>query len=166
MNTVLKTPSKYLYKCQPSLKQPLIDFRSDTFTKPTREMLQFAIDAPVGDDVFNEDPTVNQLQSIMSQLCGKEQALYMVSGAMSNQVAIQSLLKTIPASVVCDKQAHVYKYEAGGISYHTGAHVIPIITNNGLTLDLIEKDIILDDDIHHAPTRLICMENSLNGTVI
>ena len=128
-------------------------------------MLNFAIDAPVGDDVFGEDPTVLELQSTMAQLCGKEAALYLVSGAMSNQVAVQSHMKTVPASVICDKSAHVFKYEAGGISYHTGAHVIPIISKAHLTLKDVQENIILDDDIHHAPTKLICLENSLNGTV-
>ena len=163
MTNILKNG---IYKSKSHANLPFIDFRSDTFTKPTLQMLQYAIEQPVGDDVFDEDPTVFKLQSRMAEICGKEASLYMASGSMSNQVAIQTHIKTVPASVICDKNGHVYKYEAGGIGYHTGAQVIPIKPKKHLNLLDIKNEIILDEDIHLCPTKLICLENSLNGTVL
>ncbi|KAJ3090981.1 Threonine aldolase [Quaeritorhiza haematococci] len=147
-------------------KQHKYDFRSDTFTVPTREMREAMMNAEVGDDVFEEDPTVKKLQEHVANLTGKEGALYCCSATMTNQLAIRSHLTSPPYSVLCDARAHINNYEAGGVSYHTGATIIPVRPRQGsyhLTVEDVEKNLVVDDDIHHAPTRLIVLENTLNG---
>lgn len=146
---------------------PVIDFRSDTVTIPSPAMIQSMSLAQVGDDVYGEDTSVNSLQSDICTLSGKESALFVVSGTMSNQIAIQSHLSNPPYSVICDSKSHVYCYEASGVSFHTGAMVHPISASSFLTAQDIEKHLIPDDDdVHHAPTKLICLENTLNGTIL
>jgi threonine aldolase len=99
-----------------------MDYRSDTFTKPTPAMLEAMLQADTGDDVFGEDPSVNKLEAIMSALFGMEAALYCPSGTMSNQVAIK--VHTRPGDeVICSTLAHVYIYEGGGIAFNAGAQV-------------------------------------------
>ena len=100
----------------------IIDLRSDTVTKPTAAMLEAMMKAPVGDDVFGEDPSVNQLEANAADMFGMEAALYCPTGTMSNQVAIK--VHTQPGDeVICDKTAHVYQYEGGGIAFNHHAHV-------------------------------------------
>ena len=92
-----------------------IDLRSDTFTKPTKAMLEAMMNAEVGDDVFNEEPTVNALEEKTAKLFGKEAALFCPSGTMTNQIAIK--VHTQPGDeILCDATAHIYNYEGGGIS--------------------------------------------------
>ena len=92
-----------------------IDLRSDTVTLPTPEMLQAMISSPLGDDVFQEDPTVNGLESEMASYFGKEAALFCASGTQTNQIAI--MVHTQPGGeVVCHAESHIYKYEGGGIA--------------------------------------------------
>ncbi|KAJ3367896.1 Threonine aldolase, partial [Kappamyces sp. JEL0680] len=146
----------------------LADYRSDTVTKPTPEMLAAMTSALVGDDVFSDDPTVKELEERVAALAGKEAGLFCSSGTLSNQLAIRTHLKQPPYSVLCDKRAHVNSYEAGGIAFHCGAAVITAQPNPGkdyLTADVIQREMILDDDIHHAPTALVCLENTMNGQV-
>ena len=144
------------------IQKNLVDFRSDTVTIPSPQMIHAMSVAVVGDDVYGEDVSVNSLQSESSQLSGKESALFLVSGTMSNQIAIQAHLSNPPYSVVCDYKSHVYNYEASGISFHTGALVLPC---HSTALE-IEKVLVTDDDVHHAPTKLLCLENTLNGTIL
>ena len=102
-----------------------MDFRSDTFTQPTPAMLEAMLKAPVGDDVFGEDPSVNELEARMSALFGMEAAVYCPSGTMSNQVAIN--VHTRPGDeVICSSLAHVYIYEGGGIAFNSGAQTRPL----------------------------------------
>ena len=108
----------------------MIDFRSDTFTKPTEAMLQAMFNAEVGDDVFEEDPTVNKLQSMLAEMFGMEAGLFCASGTMTNQIAIKC--HTQPGDeVVCDKLSHVYIYEGGGFAFNSGCEVKPINGNLG-----------------------------------
>ncbi|KAJ3315499.1 Threonine aldolase [Boothiomyces sp. JEL0838] len=141
------------------------DFRSDTVTKPTADMIRVMTEAAVGDDVLDGDPTVVQLEQQVAQLTGKESALFVTSGTLSNQLAILTHLNNAPQSLICDKQAHINQYEAGAIAFHSRAHTIPIQTDDYITLQDIKREIVLDDDIHHARTRLICLENTLNGQI-
>ena len=98
----------------------MIDFRSDTVTKPGKEMLEFMFQAELGDDVFEEDPTVNALQNYAADLFGKEDALFCSSGTQTNQIAIN--LHTTPGGeVICHKDSHIFKYEGGGIAKNSGA---------------------------------------------
>ena len=100
----------------------MIDYRSDTFTKPTPAMLQAMFNAEVGDDVFGEDPSVNNLEQMAASMFGMENALFCPSGTMTNQVAIKC--HTQPGDeVICDKMSHVYIYEGGGIAFNSGCQV-------------------------------------------
>ena len=99
-----------------------IDLRSDTVTKPTTAMLEAMFSAKVGDDVFNEDPTIIELEQKAATLFGKEAALFCPSGTMTNQIAIK--VHTKPGDeIICDQTAHVYNYEGGGIGFNSGCSV-------------------------------------------
>src|ERR1043165_5731230 len=99
-----------------------IDFRSDTVTKPSAAMLEAMFRAKIGDDVFGEDPSINELESLATDMFGMEAALFCPSGTMTNQIAIKC--HTQPGDeVVCDESAHVYQYEGGGIAFNAGASV-------------------------------------------
>ncbi|MBZ5856276.1 low-specificity L-threonine aldolase [Flavihumibacter profundi] len=138
-----------------------IELRSDTFTKPTPAMLEAMFHAQVGDDVFREDPSVNELEAGAAALFGKEAALYCPTGTMSNQVAIK--VHTQPGDeVICEQQAHVYIYEGGGIAFNSGAQVKALPGNYGrITADQV-AGAINPDDIHKAKTSLVCLENTSN----
>ncbi|KAF9451788.1 threonine aldolase [Macrolepiota fuliginosa MF-IS2] len=141
-------------------------FISDTVTVPTEEMYTYATLATLGDDVYFE-PSTAALEAHIAQLAGKEAALFMPSGTQSNQIALRTHLKQPPYSVVCDKRAHIFKYEAGGAAFNSNAHVVPITPANGhhLTLEEVQENVILGTDIHIAPTELVALENTLNGTI-
>jgi len=141
-------------------------FISDTITVPTKEMHEYAIQASLGDAVYFEPSTV-ALEAHMAKLTGKEAALFMPSGTMSNQIALRSHLKQPPYSVLCDYRAHINKYEAGGAAFHSGAHTIAVIPSNGhhLTLEDIQAFNVIGDDVHMAPTQIIELENTLNGNI-
>jgi threonine aldolase len=139
----------------------MIDFRSDTFTKPTAGMLAAMIQAPVGDDVFGEDPSVNALEAKMAALFHQEAALFCPTGTMSNQIAIKC--HTQPGDeVICEKQAHVYIYEGGGIAFHSGAQVKAIEGELGQIKAAQIVECINPDDVHKARTSLVCIENTSN----
>ncbi|KAI9926471.1 hypothetical protein ASPWEDRAFT_45425 [Aspergillus wentii DTO 134E9] len=144
------------------------DMRSDTMTKPTPAMLEAICQTTLLDDVFNEDPVTNSLQQYVADRAKHEDALLVMSGTMGNQVAIRTHLVQPPYSVICDQRSHIICYEAGGVSAWTGAMVQPIAPKNGtyLTLEDIQKYAVLDDDIHHCPTKLISLENTLDGMVM
>lgn len=139
----------------------MTDLRSDTVTKPTPEMLQAMLSAPLGDDVFNEDPTVNALQDYAAQLFGMEAALFCSSGTQTNQIGIK--LHTQPGDeVICDALAHVYLYEGGGIAFNSGASVRLINSERGMfTAEDVLRN-INDDNVHFPATRLVCIENTVN----
>lgn len=144
------------------------DFRSDTITIPTDSMLVAGIQASRGDDVYHDDEATAALEKRIAKLTGKEAALFVVSGTMSNQLAIRSTLAQPPHSVITDHRAHVHQMEAGGIALFSQATTHALAPKNGHHLTL-EDDILpnlqLGNDIHTAPTRLICLENTLAGTV-
>src|SRR5215472_10722483 len=107
-----------------------IDLRSDTVTRPTPAMLEAMMTARVGDDVFGEDPTINTLEAMAARMFGMEAALYCPSGTMSNQIAIKC--HTQPGDeVICEKSAHVYVYEGGGIAFNSGSQVRALEGNLG-----------------------------------
>ena len=137
-------------------------------TKPTPAMLNAICQTTLLDDVFSEDPTTNELQKYVAERTGHEDALMVLSGTMGNQVAIRSHLAQPPYAVLCDHRAHIICYEAGGVSAWTGATVQTVVPKNGihLTLEDIQKYAVLDDDIHHCPTKLISLENTLDGMVM
>ena len=139
----------------------IIDFRSDTFTKPTAAMLNAMFTAEVGDDVFCEDPTVNRLEEMTAAKFGMEAALYCPSGTMSNQIGIKC--HTQPGNeVICEKLSHVYIYEGGGIAFNSGCQVHAIDGIRGhITAEQI-KAAINPDDVHKPKTSLVSLENTGN----
>ncbi len=139
----------------------MIDFRSDTFTKPGEAMLESMFSATVGDDVFGEDPTVNQLEQMGASLFEMEAGLFCPSGTMTNQIAIKC--HTQPGDeIICERLSHVYIYEGGGIAFNSGCQVKPLEGDRGrISADLV-KSAINPDDIHKAVTRLVSLENSAN----
>ncbi|KAJ7783539.1 pyridoxal phosphate-dependent transferase [Mycena maculata] len=141
-------------------------FISDTITVPTKEMYEYAALATVGDDVYFE-PSTKALETHMAQITGKEAALFVPSGTASNQIALRTHLLQPPYTVLCDHRAHIHKYEAGGAAFHSGAAVTAVIPSNGhhLTLEDISENMILGSDTHMAPTEVVALENTLNGTI-
>ncbi|GJJ69924.1 threonine aldolase [Entomortierella parvispora] len=147
---------------------PYSDFRSDTATAPTPEMFAAMMKSSLGDDVYNEDDSVKKLERYVAMICGHEAALFCASGTMSNQLALRTHLNNPPQSAMVDIRSHVFNYEAGGISFHSQAAVYPVMPSNGrfLTAEDVAARLILDVDVHYAPTRVISLENTLNGTVM
>ncbi|WP_396138621.1 threonine aldolase family protein [Flavobacterium sp.] len=139
-----------------------INLVSDTVTKPSVEMLNVMFNAKVGDDVYKQDPTVNELEETLADLFGMEAALFFPSGTMANQTAIK--LHTQPGEqVICDKYSHIYHYEGGGASFNSGVSCCLVDGKRGMiTADLV-KNAINDPDFYHAPlTSLVSIENTTN----
>ncbi|MEY4629646.1 MAG: hypothetical protein RLZZ595_1972 [Bacteroidota bacterium] len=139
----------------------IIDFRSDTVTKPTQPMLAAMHNAQVGDDVFGEDPSINALEEYAAHLFGMEKAIFCPSGTMTNQIAIKC--HTQPGDeVICDELSHVYQYEGGGIAFNSGASVKLLQGDRGrITASLVEQN-IQPDDIHRPVSSLVVVENTSN----
>ena len=139
----------------------MIDFRSDTFTKPGPGMLDAMFNAKVGDDVFGEDPTVNKLETMTAELFNMEEALFCPSGTMTNQIAIKC--HTQPGDeVICDRVSHIYIYEGGGIAFNSGAQVHPLHGERGRISAESVLGALNPDDIHKPISRLISLENTAN----
>lgn len=139
----------------------IVDLRSDTVTKPTPAMLEVMMAAKVGDDVFEEDETVLQLEKKAAAMFGKEAGLFCPSGTMANQISIKCHVQ--PANeVICDISAHVYNYEGGGIAFHSGASVRLIHGNRGVFSAQDVINAIQPDNIHYPVSKLVCIENTCN----
>ena len=139
----------------------MIDYRSDTFTKPTPGMLQAMFTAEVGDDVFGEDPSVNKLESLSAGMFGMEAGLFCPSGTMTNQIAIKC--HTQPGDeVICDKLSHVYIYEGGGIAFNSGAQVKALDGERGRVTAEQVLEAINPEDVHKPHTSLVSLENTAN----
>ncbi|TWT99200.1 L-allo-threonine aldolase [Botrimarina colliarenosi] len=139
----------------------MIDLRSDTVTRPTAAMRQAMAAAPVGDDVFGEDPTVQQLEERTAELLGKEAALFVSSGTMSNQLGVR--VHCQPGDeFLCDADCHIYYYEQAAYAQLWGVAAHPLSSDGGLpaieTLDLAVRP----DNLHYARTRLLTLENTHN----
>ena len=139
-----------------------IDLRSDTVTLPPRSMLDAIASAHLGDDVFQEDPTINKLESLAAETMGKEAGLLVPSGTMANLTSILSHCDR-GSEVILGDQAHTFMYEAGGISAFGGIHSRQISNQPDGTLKLEDiEGAIRQDNVHFPPTRLICLENTHN----
>ena len=139
----------------------IADLRSDTLTKPGKEMLIAMMNAAVGDDVFGEDPSINNLQEMMAKMFGYEDALFVPSGTMANQIAIK--VHTQPGDeVICDKLSHVYNYEGGGIAFNSGASVKLLDGKNGRFTAGDVEVAILDNQPYLANSSLVVIENTVN----
>ncbi|ROP59034.1 L-threonine aldolase [Enterobacter sp. BIGb0383] len=144
----------------------MIDLRSDTVTRPDRAMLDAMMSAPVGDDVYGDDPTVNELQRYAAELAGKEAALFLPTGTQANLVALLSHCERGEEYIV-GQGAHNYLYEAGGAAVLGSIQPQPIdaAVDATLPLDKVAAK-IKPDDIHFARTRLLSLENTHNGKVL
>jgi len=139
----------------------MIDFRSDTVTMPTPGMLDFMHSAPVGDDVFGEDPSINSLERITAAKFGMEAGLFCPSGTMTNQLAIKTHTQA-GDEVICDELSHIYQYEGGGIAFNSGCSVKLLHGDRGrITADQILAG-INPEDVHKPITSLISLENTSN----
>ena len=139
----------------------IIDLRSDTVTKPTKGMLEAMMHAQVGDDVFSEDPTVNQLEERLATMFGKKRAVFFPSGTMANQTAIK--LHTNPSEqVICDKYAHIYNYESGGASFNSGVSCRLLDGNRGMFTASQVLEAINPDAFYYSQTSLVEIENTTN----
>jgi len=139
----------------------LIDLRSDTVTRPTPGMLDAMMQAPVGDDVFGEDPSLNRLEAITAELFGMEAALFCPSGTQTNQVAIHC--HTRPGDeIICDALSHIYQYEGGGMAFNSGCQPKLIQGNRGrINAKQVEESINPQHD-YKAFSRLVSLENTTN----
>ncbi len=140
----------------------VIDLRSDTITLPTDEMRRAMYEAELGDDVHQEDPTVNRLEEISARLMGKEAALFTASGTMSNLIAVLS--QTRPGDeIIAGSEAHMLWYEVGGASALGGVVIrtVPNDEDGRVDPDAVKRA-IRPKEIHHPPTTLLCLENTHN----
>jgi threonine aldolase len=140
----------------------IVDLRSDTVTKPTVEMIEAMAKAEVGDDVYGEDPTINQLQDIAAEKMGKAAGLFVPSGTMGNLIAVMVHCQRGDEAIMGDK-GHTFSFEAGGISALGGVfpHTLPNQADGTLKIDDI-LGAIRPDDIHHPVSRLVILENTQN----
>ena len=140
----------------------MIDFRSDTVTKPTPAMMEAMMNAPVGDDVFVEDPTINELERFSAEMFGMEAGIFCPSGTMTNQIAIK--VHTNPGDeVICSRESHIYCYEGGGIAVNSGISARLIEGKSGMiTAADVANNFNNPEDIHFPLTRLVSLENTSN----
>mgnify|MGYP006271368835 CR=1 FL=1 len=139
----------------------MIDLRSDTVTRPSSAMRQAMMDAPVGDDVYGEDPTVNQLQEEVAALLGKDAALFVPSGTMANQIALHVL--TDPGDeVIVDATSHIYNYETGAAGVLSGIQLHPVSTPHGLLSPDDVAAAVRPEGAVFARSRLLAVENTAN----
>ena len=139
----------------------MIDYRSDTVTRPTPGMLEAMNQAVVGDDVFSEDPSINRLEKMSAALFGMPAALFCPSGTMTNQIAIKC--HTQPGDeLICDSMSHIYQYEGGGIAFNSGVSVRLVQGDRGrITAEQVMES-INPIDVHKANTSLVSLENTAN----
>ncbi len=144
----------------------MIDLRSDTVTRPTAAMREAMHAAPVGDDVYGEDPTVNRLEAQIAHMLGKPAALFVPSGTQSNLIALLTHCQR-GDEYVAGAEAHTYKFEGGGGAVLGGIQpqTLAFAADGSLPLDQVEA-VLKPDDFHFARTRLVCLENTHGGVVV
>ncbi|WP_345952750.1 GntG family PLP-dependent aldolase [Mucilaginibacter sp. PAMB04168] len=139
-----------------------VDLRSDTVTKPTPGMLEAMWSAKVGDDVFGEDESVNELEAKAAAMFGMEAAIFCPSGTMTNQIAIKCFTQPLD-ELIADQTAHVYRYEGGGIAFNSAVSTRLLNGYRGiLTAEMIEPEINAVGNIHYPNTSLVVLENTVN----
>ena len=144
------------------MTKKFIDLRSDTVTKPSTAMKQFMFEAKLGDDVFEEDPTVQELENYAARLFGKEAGLFCSSGTQTNQIAINIYCRP-GDEVICAKDAHIYKYEGGGIAKNSGSSVQLLEGNRGrISLEEVRSAIKDPENPHYPLTALVALEDTMN----
>lgn len=138
-----------------------IDLRSDTVTRPTPAMLEAMLSAKVGDDVYGEDETVNLLEQRTAQMFGMEAGLFCASGTMTNQIGIKALTQPND-EIICDKLAHIYNYEGGGLASNSLLSVRLVEGNRGIISPQQIEENINQDNIHYPRTSIVALENTVN----
>jgi len=139
----------------------LLDFRSDTVTRPTPEMRRAMAEAEVGDDVFGEDPSVIRLQERVAELLDKEAAIYVPSGTMSNLIGVRVHCRP-GDEMICESNCHIYVYEQAGYAQLSGIAARPIEGDFGVLRPEQLEGAIRPDNVHFVRTRLVCLENTHN----
>ena len=139
----------------------MIDLRSDTVTRPTEGMRRAMLEAPVGDDVFGEDPTVDRLESYVADLLGKEAALYAPSGTMTNQIGVH-VSTNRGEEVLLHEGSHIFVYEAGAPALLSGVQLRMLPGENGVLDPDTVRAAIRPEDVHFPRSRLLCLENTHN----
>ena len=137
----------------------MIDIRSDTVTKPTNAMRKAMAEAEVGDDVYDDDPTVNKLEKLGARLLGKEAALFVPSGTFGNQLALFTWCRR-GTEVLLGEESHIIQHEAGAASIIAGVQTRPVSAPNGILPIKALRDRLRKQDLHMPPTSLICIENA------
>jgi threonine aldolase len=140
----------------------LIDLRSDTVTRPTQAMRRAMLEAPVGDDVFGDDPTVNRLEEYVASLLGKEAALYCPSGTMTNQIALY-VATDRGDEVILHEDAHIFNYEAGAPALLSGVQVRPVPGERGIVAPETLRAAVRPENVHFPRPKLLCLENTHNA---
>ena len=143
------------------MSRDVIDLRSDTITLPTEAMRKAMAEAAVGDDVFGEDPTVRRLEQRLAEMLGKQAALFVPSGTMSNQIAVR-LHCGRGEEFLCEATCHIYAYEQAGYAQLSGASARPIAGERGVLTRRQLESHLRGEDIHFPRTRLVCLENTHN----
>lgn len=143
-----------------------IDLRSDTVTQPTKEMREAMANAPVGDDVYGDDPTVNELERLAAERLNKEAALFVPSGTMGNQLCVMAQTRRGDEVILSD-DAHIFVHEVGAAAVLSAVTLRQLHFENGIFDAAKIERAIRTEDIHEPPTSLVCMENALsNGRVV
>lgn len=137
----------------------MIDFRSDTVTKPSKEMLEAIVNARVGDDEYSEDPEVNELQEYCASLFGMEAGLFVTSGQMGNQLAI-SVLTNPGDEIICSEGAHILNYEKAAAAQLSGVQIRPIASTDGMFSKESIKEVIERSEYHLPTISLLSWENT------
>ena len=139
----------------------MIDLRSDTVTRPTEAMRRAMVEAPVGDDVFGEDPTVNRLEEYVAELLGKEVAIYCPSGTMTNQIGLH-LGTNRGDEVILHEAAHIFNYEAGAPALLSGVQLRPLPGERGVMSPEALRAAVRPENVHFPRPKLLCLENTHN----
>lgn len=144
----------------------MLDFRSDTVTHPTPAMREAMAAAEVGDDVYQDDPTTNRLETLAAEMLGKEAALFVPSGTMGNQLALMAHTNKGDEAIVSE-DCHIFEHEVGAAAVLSSLNLYPLSFKNGIYDAAQIEAAINSNDIHEPPTTLICLENALaNGRVV
>lgn len=144
----------------------MLDFRSDTVTHPTPAMREAMAAAEVGDDVYQDDPTTNRLETLAAEMLGKEAALFVPSGTMGNQLALMAHTDKGDEAIVSE-DCHIFEHEVGAAAVLSSLNLYPLSFKNGIYDAAQIEAAINSNDIHEPPTTLICLENALaNGRVV
>jgi threonine aldolase len=139
----------------------VVDLRSDTVTKPSKDMLDAMYKADLGDDVFGEDPTVKALEEKTAAMFGMEAGLFCPSGTMANQIAIKAQTNPLD-EIICDKLSHIYNYETAGYAFHSGVSIRLTEGKDGIITTNQIEDCILPDKDWYANSKMVCIENTVN----